>query len=164
MTREPTQTNIQPHWGWMIIQDIHSTVIWQSDLCPDLPPGFPGSPCLLLATPQKTLIHQSRAPTHLTRARLLCRPCVWDKDNETEMFVLSPRPASCDSAARQHSCWLSVCPSATLSIVYSFTCSVSLSLSCSRSVFSVLLVVSLFWGCGFPSITYVLLLQLKHEN
>lgn len=82
---------------------------------------------------------------------LHCRWCVRDKDNETEVFVLSSRPADCESAARQHSCWLSICPSETLSIFFSFTCSVSLSASgsnCSRSVFSMLLVESLFWGRG----------------
>lgn len=80
---------------------------------------------------------------------LHCRWCIRDKDNETEVFVLSSRPAGSESAARQHSCWLSVCPSATLSIFFSFTCSVSLSASgssCSRSVFSMLLVESCFGG------------------
>lgn len=82
---------------------------------------------------------------------LHCRWCIRDKDNETEVFVLLSHPAGCESAARQHSCWLPVCPKATLSIFFSFTCSVSPSASgssCSRSVFSMLLVESLFWGRG----------------
>lgn len=132
----------------MTIQQIHSTVICKSDLCLELLPGFPGSPWLLHAAPQKTLIHQSRAPTHLTEHACFTAARAYETKTMTEVFVLLL--SSCRLCISSQTTFLltvslSQC---SLSLLLMHLFGLSLSASCSRSVFSVLLVVSLFWGCG----------------